>query len=173
MVYQRTQALRQADRADSLEWEAVVAEALGPWIHSRTDSTTELDYWWPGFLLDAKEKKQKLTERWHLLPGVEERDLFVIDELSIRKALTHYPAAYFVVRDRPGERLFLASVGHVAVADRVRVQRAGKGKWIVNLATWRQIARLEDIPQIIQAELVSMPWKRSECLSLAELPPQI
>ena len=35
-------------------------------------------------MLEIKEKNQPLTERWHLLDGGEERNLFVLDELTVR-----------------------------------------------------------------------------------------
>lgn len=173
MTYRRTAAQRQADFQNAKEFESEVAEKLGDWIHTRFESTTDLDIWSPGYYLDVKEKRQKLGARWHLLEGVPERDLFVIDELSIRKGLEKAPEAYFLIRDVPGGRLFLTSVIHVAMGSRVRRNRIGKGKWIINLGEYRQIARVEDVPEIIRAELVSMPWRNSECLSLTGEVPQI
>lgn len=174
MAYQRTAEQRAHDRAASREFENHVAELMGDWVHTEFESTTKLDIWIPGAYLDIKEKRQPLTARWQLLDRVAERDLFVIDELSVRKALDHWPEAYFLLRDVPGgDRLFLTSIGHLVTSDRVRRDRAGKGKWIVNLNNFRPIARVEDVLEVVRSELVSMPWKQSPCLSLSEPVPQI
>ena len=164
MSYGRTPEQRQADLVDSKAWEQDVARAIGPLIVDRTDSTTELDFWIPGAVLETKEKKQPLTERWHLLPGVPEPDLFILDELSYRKAAKHFPTAYFVIRDRPQDRVFVVSITELVCQERARVNRAGKGKHVYQTTHWTQIQSLEEIVGHVMADLISEPWKRSECI---------
>jgi hypothetical protein len=155
----------------SKEWEAQVATHLPAHTIVRTDSTSELDFYLPALYVEAKEKRQKLNKRWHLLNDVEEPDLFVLDELSLRKALVHAPYSYFLLHDVPGGgRMFLASAVEVAVADRVRRNRVGKGKLILDLRSFRQIEGLEALMPTVTEDVTEQNWKRSECLSLTEIP---
>jgi hypothetical protein len=170
--YHRTRAQMAHDFRASKAWEDEVQKHLPGTAISRTDSTTELDYFVPGVYIEAKEKRQPLGKRWHLLDGVEEQDLFVLDELSLRKGLLLMPYCWFVFHDCPMDRLFVANVAEVAVADRVRRNRVGKGKLILSLRQFRRIAGLEDLLPVIEEDIRKMPWKQSGCLSL-EVVPQI
>ena len=176
MAYPRPVGAGARDFAASKDFERQVGEWLGHYKIGNLESTDRLDWWVPGFYLDVKEKKQKLNPRWHLLPGVDEVDLFVIDELSVRKAQEHFPHAYFLLRDVPADRIFLARIDEVTGAERIRVNRTGstghkKGKWIMSLRNFRQLYNpgLQLMPAILDDQ-VSMPWKRSECLSAAGIP---
>lgn len=167
--YRRTKAQMHADLNAARAWEAEVESHLPSAVISRTNSTTELDFYIPGLYIEAKEKRQKLTERWLLLSDVPERDHFVLDELSLRKALLHVPYSYFVLRDLPGgDRVFFASALDVAVSDRVRRNRVGKGKWILNLANYRPIP-LAELYDAICSDVQAMAWKQSGCMSLGEV----
>jgi len=171
MVYSRPPGASARDFAAAREWE----EEVGTWLPTHRvaelDASDRLDYWVPGSFIEAKEKRQPLSARWHVLPGVPEVDLFVIDELSVRRALRHFPSAYFVLRDLPGGRVFMARVDEMACAEHARLQRGGKGKWVVNLRNFRLLADPRaELMQAIFADQVSMPWKRSECLTMLEVP---
>lgn len=156
-------------------------EEVGSWLGSfkigNLDSTDRLDWWVPGPFIDVKEKLQPLGVRWHLLPGVDEVDLFVIDELSVRRAAEHFPHAYFLIRDVPGgDRIFLARVDEVFCAERARVNRVGKtnhmkGKWILSLRNFRQLLYpAEQLLPTVLSDQVSTPWKESQCLSFHPIP---
>lgn len=172
MSYPRPKGAAQADFAAARQWEEEVGEWLGPFKVGNLTDPNRLDWWVPGLYLDAKEKKAVLNPRWHLLDGVEERDLFVIDELSIRKAAAKFPHAYFIIRDRPGgNRIFLARIDEVFTADRVRRNRVGstqhaKGKWIISLRSFRQLTdpAVQLLPTVLHDQ-INMPWKTSACLS--------
>ena len=69
-VYTRTRAQKQNDFHEAREYEEYFGERLGVVSHSRFNSTTELDIWVPGYMIEIKEKKQKYTSRWHLLDDV-------------------------------------------------------------------------------------------------------
>ena len=153
-----------SDVAESKAFEQQVAQHLGPFFIDRTDSTTELDWWIPGAVLDAKEKKQPCSKVWHLLPDVPEENLFILDELSIRKAAKHYPTAYFLVHDRPQGRLFIVSITQIICQERARVNRVGKGKAIFDMSKWTELDSLNEIVGHIMADLITEPWKRSECV---------
>lgn len=172
MSYARPQGASANDFNASRDFELEVGEWLGDYKVPNLTDPNRLDWWVPGFYLDVKEKKQRLTARWHLLPGVPEVELFVLDELAVRKAMRHFPHAYFVIRDVPGgNRIFLARVDEVVAAEHVQANRTGntghkKGKWILNLANFRQLfdPASQVRPMILQDQ-VSMPWKDSQALS--------
>ncbi|RMF59971.1 MAG: hypothetical protein D6746_07525 [Bacteroidetes bacterium] len=172
MAYKRTEAQRRTDWKIAKEFEGVVRDALIPFdVVDRTSSSTEIDFWVPGWYLDVKEKRQPLTRRWHLLDAPEE-ELFILDELGVRKLLQHWPFGYMLLHDVPRGRLFVASCVELACVERVRVMRVGKGKWVVDLRNFRQINRVEDLVTVIRRDLAEAPWGRSECLGQV-LPPQV
>lgn len=172
----RTAWHKGADRARGGEFETQVGEWLGPWKYDQTASQEKLDFWLPGGLLvEAKGKYQPLSAKWQVAYGVPEQDLFVLDELSIRKGLAFFPSCYFVFGDIPTRRIFFARVDEVALAASVRVNRVGptghlKGKVLLDLTTFHL---LEDPPNdllpAIFADQLSMGWKKSECIGQKEL----
>lgn len=170
MTYQRPPGSSQADLQASKEYEQHVRQHLPDAIIDQTSSTDKLDFWHPGWVADIKEKRQPLTNRWRVLPDVPEQDLFVLDELSLRKALVHGMKSYFIIRDVPCGRVFLAAAWEVACSDKVRRQRGGKGKIILDLTNFRQVHFLNNIPDLIQADLLEQRWKKSECISEKEVP---
>lgn len=175
MAYDRPAGAPAQDFAAARPFEEQVGEWLGDYKIANLDSPIRLDYWLPGLFVDVKEKRQRLTERWHLLADVAEPDLFVIDELSIRKALEHFPGAYFLLHDLPGERIFLASIAEMVCARRARCNRVSssghaKGKWIMCFTDFRQLDDpATELVSAMLADQVGTPWKRSECLSPAAI----
>lgn len=155
------------DFENAVAFERVVKEVLPEWHIDETSSTHRLDFWVPGFFLDVKEKNQRYGPRF--TGDRDQTDLFILDELSVRKALEHYPLAYFVFRDVPESRIFLASVVEVVCADRARLNRQTsedrrKGKWVLDLSQFRELEDLGDIVRLVSQDLIGLPWKRSECL---------
>lgn len=165
--YHRPPGAKRADFAAAAEFEDRVAGAMGVPLHTRFQSKNDLDIWVPGYFVEVKEKKQPLTSRWHLLPDTDERDLFVLDELTVRRALNHWPNVYFLIRDVPGGgRLFLVAIWELVVNEKVvRRNRVEKGKWILDLSDYRQLGDIADLHSIAVAELGTFPWKRPECLT--------
>lgn len=163
--YRRPPGAAQADYAASKAWEAEVASHLPAMMIDRTASTTEMDWYVPGFFLDAKERKQPLSNRWPLPPGVDRENAFVLDELSLRKALKHGYMSYFVFRDVPNSRVFLAAAWEVSCANKVRVNRGGKGKLILDLTEFRLVGSLDELSILIHQDQVDCRWKLSECIS--------
>lgn len=170
LEYPRTAAWRSNDFTGARRFEEEVGDWLGQYRIGNLDSPDRMDWWVPGVYLDAKEKTQPLSARWPLPPGCAAVDAFVLDELSIRRALEHAPHAYFVMRDRPLERVYLARVDEVVCGDHTRVDRVGstghaKGKWVINLTQFR---RLENPAGELLAALlddqVAVPWKQSALL---------
>lgn len=163
------------DRLASIEFEETVRGWLGDHVVSATNSTSKLDFHIPGISVEVKEKRQPLGGRWHLLPGVDERDLFVIDELSIRKALAHWPAAFFVIRDVPCDRLFVAPIWLMVGVERVRVDRTftggqRRGKWIIPLTSLIQLDNPEaELLPLLQRLAISGEWLDTHCISTMEV----
>jgi hypothetical protein len=74
--------------------------------------------------LELKEKKQPLSDGWGLLrPEIESSNLFVLDELSLRKIVDAGHYAFLLVRDVPLDRWCLWSTGDLLVATSVRYVR--------------------------------------------------
>jgi hypothetical protein len=95
------------------------------------------------FDLEIKAKHQPLSFGWtRLRPEVPERDLFVLDELGMRKIVDAGRYAFLLVRDAPSERWVLWSSGDLVAATRVRAERrlerstvhVSKGKLLLNLS---------------------------------------
>lgn len=176
-TYSRPPGANQTDFVDARQFEEEVGTWLGDFKIANLDSSTRMDYWIPGVQLDVKEQKSPLgdrfTKHW---PGVEQLDLFVIDELSVRRALhDHGTSAYFLIRQRPTGRLFLARADEMACTERVRLDRETspgnkKGKWLVRLSAFRQITDHRSLLDVVLGDQIALPWKRSECLSELEIP---
>ena len=168
MRYPRSVDQRQGDFDGARRDEELVGSWLGQFKVGNLDSTEQLDWWLPGSFVEVKAKNQPLSGRWPLT--CREQDAFILDELSVRKAMAHFPHAYFVLIDHPLLRVFLARVDEVVCADRCRINREGsrgakKGKWVLNLAQFRQ---LHDPPgqllPTIFSDQASEPWKGSALL---------
>lgn len=172
--YGRSPAMRASDLNQSKEFEQQVAAGLGEFLVDYSASTEKIDFWVPGFYLDVKEKRQQLTDRWHLLPGVDEQYLVVLDELGTRKLMQHYPYGYFLIRDVPGgNRLFLASATELCSVERARVNRwtssdKAKGKLVFDLRNFRPLTEIGDVYNIVMQDLLDMPWKQSPCVGEIE-----
>jgi hypothetical protein len=172
MAYARPSGAPRNDFLNARAFELQVGAWLGDYKVGNLEASDRLDWWVPGVFIDVKEKRQPLGKQWHLLPGVPELDLFVIDELSVRRAAQHFPHAYFVIRDVPGgERIFLARIDEMFSVERVRVNRVGntghaKGKWIVSLSNFRQLTdpATQLLPTVLHDQQ-SMPWKYSHCVT--------
>ena len=173
MVLARSQAQKRHDFANAREYEEYVAERLGVTCHTRFNAVDDLDIWVPGFFVEVKEKNQHFGKRWHILSDVIEENLFIVDELTVRKALRWYPEVFYLLRDNVGDptgpRLFLAPIWELIAVERERVDRVGqtghlKGKWVLDLSKFRRISDEADIPEIALSMLTSQEWKKSECL---------
>lgn len=166
MTYKRTEAQRAGDFADSRAFEEAVDEAIPFRTITRFQATDDLDVWVPGYYVEVKEKKQRYTSRWTNLTHVPEQYLFICDELTIRRSLRHWPYVFFLIRDRTrGNTMYLVPVWEMVTTDRVRINRNGKGKWLVDLRSFRKLDSLVRLHEVITEALTDTPWKNSECLS--------
>ena len=75
--------------------------------------------------LEVKAKRQPLSAGWRSLrPEVDPADLFVLDELALRKIIDAGRYSFLLVRDVPQARWVLWTVGDLLVAGRARHARA-------------------------------------------------
>ena len=171
--YKRTREQKVHDFANAREYEEYVAESIGIPVITRFDATDDLDIWVPGYYVEVKEKNQNYTQRWHLVDGIPERNLFVIDELTVRRACTKYPHVCFLLKDNVGgdePRLYIVPIWELIAVERVRRDRNGKGKWILNLDNFTRLADEADIPAFAILALVKQLWLTSECQTRLEVP---
>lgn len=115
-----------------------------------------------GVYIELKLKNQALGDKWvkHITWASE--DAFIIDEVSLRKMVQFSPAVWFLLRDVPLDRLFLASVHELVSVERVRLDRNNRGKLIFNLGHFRQVpdvsAALVEIEKDATTEMFRQPW---------------
>lgn len=171
--YRRTQAQHGHDFLNARIWEEEVA---GLWpedeVISRFDSIEDIDLWFPGVYLELKEKNQKYSKRWlaNGAPAPEE-DLFIIDELTVRRALAHYPSVFFLIRDNPsGGRVFFAPIWELVSVERVRFNRGNKGKWLIDMGGFRVLDDVGDAHRMAVKELAAKRWKAPGAMSEREVP---
>lgn len=161
MTYARTKAQKATDWANCKEFENRVAEGAPVDIITHFNATDKLDIWVPGYFVEIKEKRQRYTDRWWLLPGVPETDLFIQDELTVRRALQFWPWVFFVVHDCPNDRFFYQPIWETVSAPRAQVNRNGKGKWVMSFRHMHPMTDPCDIYRIAPALLADCPWKGS------------
>ncbi len=139
----------KVDLAQRHPLEAQVARALDEHpelvrLSSSTASLDRLDYQLlaPGERLcelELKTKRQPYRGWAHLRPELAEVDVFILDELALRRVVDAGRYAFLLVRDMPGQRWALWSTAELVLASKVRVSRTlatpgiSKGKLLVDL----------------------------------------
>lgn len=139
----------------SLEQEIKdVLSKNGVQYHDNSDSFKEPDFTIivkdePYFYLEAKEKRQHYNPK-HWDCEIAEEDLFILDDLSVRKSLAYAPKSGFVIRDNPRGLYFFFSVVDLTLMPRKRINRriernvsTWKGKWLIDLRHGQQADSVE------------------------------
>lgn len=108
------------------------------------------------FYLELKEKRQPYAMR-HWPDVAPESDLFILDDLTVRKCLAYAPRCGVLVRDNLHARYVFFPVVDLALMPRVRVNRAiqnkvedVKGKWLIDLRNGQIAANLDDATAAIR-----------------------
>lgn len=102
--------------------------------------------------LEVKEKRQPIKmANWPVPEGIEDHNVFILDDLTARKMLLESPFSALAVQDRVLERYFVADVLDLWSMPRVRVNRKIadgklKGKWILD---FRNFIQVEDYSMIL------------------------
>ncbi len=115
------------------------------------------------FFLEVKEKRQAYNPaNWP--PVAPEPDLFILDDLTVRKCLGHAPRSGVLVRDNRRERYLFFSVVDLALMPKLRVNRPikrnspqQKGKWLINLQNGQAATTLDEAFGHIQRYLQELP----------------
>lgn len=170
MRYARPPGANRSDYEAARSFELIVGEWLGDHKIANLSSPDKMDWWVPGFYIDVKERRRPIGPRWPIPEGSDRNNCFILDELSLRRAMLHAPHAYFLLRALPEDKVYLARVDEVLCADRVRINRVGetghaKGKHVYDLLQFRELEdpATELMPTVL-GDQVAMPWKRSDCL---------
>jgi len=175
MSYARTPEQRAGDFAGARAFEEEVVGALGAAGYGgwhALDETDKLDFMHPGWVVEIKEKNQRInTQRWDT--PTAERDSFIIDELSVRKAIDDPLPVFFVLRDNIEHRIFCVPLEELVGLPKRRMNRRGptghdKGKWIVSLEECIQLL-LPNVAEFCHTYIVQRRGLRSECIGGKEV----
>lgn len=108
------------------------------------------------FYLEVKEKRQHTKmSNWPDI-GVNESDVFILDELTARRLMTYSPNAGVLVYSHPAKSLTFFDVLTLWLSPRRRVNRVinqygtMKGKWMLNLQNGQPCASLSEALKHIQ-----------------------
>ncbi|HEV2368757.1 MAG TPA: hypothetical protein VGR90_02715 [Acidimicrobiales bacterium] len=116
-------------------------------LSSSTSSMTRLDYQLllPGDRLgelELKAKRQTYRNWPGLGPGVLDRDVFILDELALRRIVDAGRYAFLLVRDIPSDRWCLWGTAELVLTTKIRVSRGltrvaptVKGKLLIDLGS--------------------------------------
>jgi len=156
---------RVTDLAGRHVLETAVAQALTNsttlrLVHTATDSCSELDYTviGPGRRIAAIELKAKLQpyQGWDRhAPTIAAHDLFILDELALRKLIEAGRYAFLIVWDQPIRRWCVWSNLDLVLTPKTRVARplAGTGlmkaKVLIDLDTAAHTCT--DLPAVLDA----------------------
>jgi hypothetical protein len=97
-------------------------------LRCSTSSTDRLDYQVVGpgdrlLEIEVKAKRQSYRGWAKYRPGVEERDLFILDELALRKLVEAGRYGFLLVNDMPGSRWAVWSNPDLVLTPKARVSR--------------------------------------------------
>ncbi len=149
----------------------------GASFSDNTESFKDLDFTISGkgetvFRLEVKEKRKPYSAS-HWLTKIPEADLFILDDLTVRKCINYAPRCGVLVRDTARSRYCFFSVVDLAMMPRERVNRtinnrrkALKGKWLINLNDGLPAGCLEDGFEHIRTYLRNLDeilFERLEC----------
>ncbi len=115
------------------------------------------------FFLEVKEKRQAYNPaNWPTV--TPEAELFILDDLTVRKCLGHAPHSGVLVRDNRHERYLFFSIVDLALMPKIRVNRPIrrnspdlKGKWLINLQNGQVAVTLDLAFAHIQRYLQELP----------------
>jgi hypothetical protein len=176
----------KVDLAERHPLETGVARALDEHpelvrLSTSTASLDRLDYQLLGpgerlCELELKAKRQPYRGWAHLRPELAEADVFILDELALRRVVEAGRYAFLLVRDLPGRRWALWSTAELVLATKVRVSRqlatsgTSKGKLLIDLAGAAVVvhtlpAALDALAELVRlidhrwSDIAAWPWR--------------
>lgn len=137
--------LRGRHGLEDLVAAAVASHPVLRLVGRSTDAYDQLDYELVGpggrrLQLELKAKHQPYVGWRDLRPEVAEGDLFILDELALRRLVDAGRYGFLLVRDVPGDRWVLWSLAELVIGSKVRVSRnlatpgRVKGKVLLDLS---------------------------------------
>lgn len=174
------------DLAQRHPLESQVARALDEHpelvrLSSCTASVDRLDYQLLGpgerlCELELKAKRQPYRGWAQLRPELAEADVFILDELALRRVVDAGRYAFLLVRDLPRERWALWSTAELVLASKVRVSRelatsgTSKGKLLIDLGASAAVAptlpaALSALAKLVRlidrqwSDIAAWPWR--------------
>jgi hypothetical protein len=130
------------------------------------------------FVLDLKEKKAQYRKRWCEIAQMDEEELFIFDELGIRKLFSFFPYCFIIVKNEILKSYFVFNCWNLLCLPRIRVNREifkvkkmYKGKWLVSFKWAVSYGNLEDTFDYICGELckIDETLKFLPCLQIPNL----
>jgi hypothetical protein len=138
-----------------------------------TSSTERLDYQVVGpgarmLQIELKAKRQSYVGWARYRPGVDEKDVFILDELALRKLIDAGRYGFLLVHDMPGHRWAVWSNPDLVLTPKARVSRqlavgsgAVKGKVLISFSDDAHL--FQDLVHAIDfiagiSELVDARW---------------
>lgn len=115
------------------------------------------------FHFDVKEKRQEYNlANWPKFASAP--DLFILDDLAVRKCLAYAPKSGILIRDNLREAYVFFSVIDLALMPKKRVNRpinrnqpGSKGKWLINLRNGKESQSIDDAISGIYSFLQDLP----------------
>lgn len=174
------------DLAQRHPLEAQVAQALDEHpglvrLASSTASLDRLDYQLLGpgerlCELELKTKRQPYRGWAYLRPELAEADVFILDELALRRVVDAGRYAFLLVQDMPARRWAIWSTAELVLASKVRVSRklatsgTFKGKLLIDLGAAAAIvpslpAALDALGELVRlidrqwSDVAAWPWR--------------
>ncbi|MEA2447440.1 MAG: hypothetical protein QOK47_1077 [Actinomycetota bacterium] len=131
-----------------------------------TSSTDRLDYQLLGpgerlIEMELKTKRQPYQGWTRYRPDVPEKDLFILDELALRRIVDAGRYAFLLVNDMPGRRWCLWSTADLVLTSKSRVARSlargadlVKGKLLISLVEHSTVT--ETLAEAIEALITTI-----------------
>lgn len=166
--HQRPGWAREFDLEQSRAFEDDVMRALAEdfsTVERHTDATDLLDFLADGIWIEVKEKHTAYSPLWiEGLPIGSTDDIFILDELTIMKAVHEKGPVWFLLRDTVAGKIYVAGLWDVlAVGPIARKNRKAKGKWLLPLTSFTEVESLELAVKVIRVRSEQSPWLDPSC----------
>lgn len=132
--------------------------------------------------VDAKEKKTRYRRGWVEYSNIEEENLFILDELGIKKLFPHFPYFFVVIKDCNFGKYFLYNAFDLLCMERVRLNRKIirrveqlKGKWLISYKWGKEYSSLFKLINALKDDLNLLPMRMKElpCYEVGKQPMRI
>jgi len=131
------------------------------------------------FHIDAKEKKTNYRKAWVEFSKINETDLFILDELGIRKLFHFFPNFFVVIKDNMKQKYYLYNSFDVLCMDRIRLNRPIvktveqlKGKWLISYQWGLEFSSINELIISMKEFMNKIPEKMHElsCYKVGDNP---